>query len=534
MKFLALVGAAALASVSTTLAAQTVTLGQGKLRGTRDGGAEVFKNIPFAAPPVANLRWKPPQTPSSWNGVRDATAFGPACVQRSLSGGGGVFGVMMGDEGAYTTSEDCLNLNIRRPVGTKAGAKLPVMLWIYGGGFQFGRNSQRTYTGTALVKRGVILVTPNYRLGAFGFLAHPELSAESPHGSSGNYGALDVVAALQWVQKNIADFGGDPGNVTIFGESAGGGLVGMLSVSPLTQGLFAHSISQSGGFFGPVAPEKGARAGAADTSLASAERSGVTFLKNLDVASIAEARRLSAEQVFAATAPRPGAPPVLLRPNLDHFFLPKPTRELLTAPGFIARPALVGSNDDEGVLSVPTKISVARYTDAIKQAWGDFAGRLLAAYPATTDVGATHAARNIQRDGTFAWSAWTWGREQTGAKVYLYNFDHRPPFPKNPEYDIMAAPHAADLPYVFGTIDAPGIDWSADDRAISNAMIGYWTNFAKSGNPNGPGLPEWAAFESGQQQSMHFGQTAPASGTVSSLSNLALFDAYYESRRRPD
>ena len=533
MNTLSLVMVAVIASAITAGSAwaQTATVAQGALKGTTEEGAEVFKNIPFAAPPVGPLRWKAPIPAKGWQGVRDATAFGPACIQPPMNFGQSAIGVEMGDEGPYTTSEDCLNLNVRRPAGTKVGARLPVMIWVYGGGFAFGRGSQRTYTGTALVKRGVILVTPNYRLGALGFLAHPELTAEDPHHSSGNYGALDSIAAFQWVKHNIAAFGGDPNNVTIFGESAGGAMVGYLSGSPLTKGLFNRSISESGVFFGPQDRGGGPGAGASDSVLATAEQAGIAYLKQAGAASIAEARKLPPERILVAGAPGVGRPPIFFRPNVDGWFLPQLSYELLKAGSYNARPVIVGNNSDEGVLGVPPGMTVAQYTEMTHQVWGADADKILAAYPATTDAEALHAARNLQRDGTFAWSAWTWGREQRGAKVYIYYFDHRPPFPKDPAFDEMRAPHAAELPYVFGTFNSPKMSWSADDRAISTTMIGYWTNFAKTGDPNGEGLPHWDAYTADGEQVLHFEQDSAELGRVANMEQLKALDAVFAARR---
>ena len=528
---LSLSGAIVALLSSACAGAQTAKIAQGSLKGAVEDGAEVFKNIPFAAAPVEPLRWKPPVAAKGWTGMRDATAFGPACVQPKVNFGGGAIGVMMGDEGSYTTSEDCLNLNVRRPAGTKAGARLPVMVWIYGGGFNFGRNSQRTYTGTALVNRGVILVTPNYRLGALGFLAHPDLSSEDANHSSGNYGALDSIAALKWVKANIASLGGDPNNVTIFGESAGGAMVGYLSGSPLTKGLFNRAISQSGVFFGPQDRGGGPGAGASDTMLAQAEQAGAGFLKNAGVATIAEARALPAERVLAAAAPAPGRMPVFFRPNVDGWFLPKLSYELLRDGAYNSRPVLVGTNNDEGVLFAPQGMPAAQFVGTIKAMWAADADKILAAYPAANDAQALRSGRDLQRDSTFAWSAWTWGRLQRGAPVYIYNFDHRPPFPKNPQFDEMGAPHAADLPYVFGTLNAPQMAWADSDRAISKTMIDYWTNFAKTGNPNGSGVPRWDAYAPGGDQSLHFGPSSASMGPINALEKLNAIDTIFAARR---
>ena len=532
--------AAALCACSSGLFAQTpvsstaapvVRIAQGSLRGMVEGGAEVFKNIPFASPPVGPLRWKPPQPAKGWRGVRDATAFGPACTQPSNPMAGSISDTLMGDRGTFTTSEDCLNLNVRRPKGTIPGKKLPVMLWIYGGAFSFGRNSQPTYAGTGLVDRGVILVTPNYRLGALGFLAHPELSAEDPHRSSGTYGALDTIAALQWVKRNIASFGGDPDNVTIFGQSAGAMIVGMLSGSPLTKGLFKRVISESGVYFTPE--QKPNEPGFGEPTLSASERTGIAFLERTGATSIADARALPADRILASAAGGPDRRPLSFRPPVDGWFLPTFTYDLLRQGRYNATPVIVGSNDDEGSLALPNGTTLDKYTASVA-AWGNASPQLLAAYPARNDAEALHAGRNLQRDSVAGWSAWQWAEGQTeagGANVYFYNFDHRPPYPSGQRFDEIGATHGGELPYVFGTMTSSAIAWNADDRVISNAVIDYWTNFAKTGNPNGAGLPTWRPWSASGRHSMHFAQSAPIIGTVSNLERLMIFDAIYAARR---
>ena len=330
-------------------AAQTVELQQGRLQGERDGAAEVFKAIPFAAAPVGELRWRPPAPPHGWSGVKRESAFSAACPQTRFN-----FGPMTAavpPDPDFRTSEDCLYLNVWRPAAAGTGARLPVMVWIYGGGFSAGRASMPTYSGTALVRRGVILVTFNYRVGALGFLATPELAAESPSHSAGNYGLLDQVAALRWVKANIATFGGDPDDVTIFGESAGGVSVGLLTGSPLAKGLFQRAISESGVFFEP-SPKAG-QVGMSELPLASAEAAGTGFLARLGAPSIAAARKMSAQAILMAAQPGPQRPPAIFTPIVDGWFLPAPLRQLYAERRYNAVPVLVGWNDDEGALMRP-------------------------------------------------------------------------------------------------------------------------------------------------------------------------------------
>jgi para-nitrobenzyl esterase len=528
--------AALLCLVGAAASAQTVQIAQGSLRGAPEDGVEVFKGIPFAAPPVGPLRWKAPQAPAKWSGVREATASGNACIQGPVGanmGAESAAGYALGDQGPFTTSEDCLYLNVRRPAGTKAGAGLPVMVWIHGGGFRLGHGSQRTYNGTGLLKRGVILVTPNYRLGALGFLAHPELSAESSNRVSGNYGLLDAIAALQWVKQNIAALGGDPSNVTIFGESAGGAAVSYLTGSPLSKGLFNRTIAQSSKMFG--VPDRGAGDfipdGSKEALLVTAEQAGTRWFKQAGVATIAEARALSPEKVLAATEPGPGRSPIPFGPNIDGWFMPKPSYELLR-DGTYSHPVIVGSNNDEGAQMLPDPtLPLAQFREMVRRNWGPHADTILAAYPADSDEDAIHAARDLQRDSTFAWTAWTWAKEQRGAPVYVYNFDHRPPFPKLPKFDNVQAPHTVELPYVFGELYSPRMSWTHDDHVISELMISYWTNFAKTGDPNGPGLPRWPPAGADGQQSMHFGTSTAQMGEIGALQQLQALDEVYKKVR---
>ena len=524
-------------ALASPLHAQSVKIAQGVLQGAADGRgrAEVFNDIPFAAPPVGSLRWRPPQPAAGWRGVRNATAFGPACPQILPMGDPGAVGAVLGPQKPFKQSEDCLNLNVTRPAGVTSASRLPVMLWIFGGGFWYGGNSQQTYNGAELVKRGVILVIPNYRLGALGFLAHPELSAEDAHGSSGNYGALDVVAALRWVKRNIASFGGDPNNVTIFGESAGGAMVGLLSGSPLTDGLFQRGISESGYLFGPIdRGEPSSRMAADDLPLDVAKQAGVSYLARLGVSSIAAARALPAEKLVAALLPAPGRPPISFRPVVDGWIFPKPSHALLYEGAYDRRPVIAGYNNDEGVLFTPEHVALQDYRAMVRRQWGAFADTILATYPASTDVQALKAMRDIQRDAGFGWPAWTWARGEHGAKVYLYNFDHRPPFAAGPRFAAIQAPHAVELPYVFGTLTSPQMAWSPDDRAISAAMIGYWTNFAKTGDPNGPGLPGWTPSNPAAVSSIHFGRSRPEMGEIDALPKLQALDGYFKMRLAQD
>jgi para-nitrobenzyl esterase len=327
----AVVSALLFAAVSM---AQPVKVDDGLLLGTSEDGLTVYRGIPFAAPPVGDLRWRAPQPASKWDGVRRADKFGPACMQAMKNPAGADQGPGM--------SEDCLYLNVWTPAKS-ASQRLPVLVWIYGGGFAGGATSIPTYSGEKLAKRGVVLVSIAYRVGALGFLSHPGLSAESEHRISGNYGLLDMIAGLKWIQKNIAAFGGDPGRVTIFGESAGGIAVSMLCASPIAKGLFHGAISQSGGSFGP--PRAGGMPGENMQRLADAERGGESYAAAAGASSVAELRKMSAEQVLAASSGRRGVG----WPIIDGWVIPDDQYKLYEAGRYNETPILIGYNSDEGL-----------------------------------------------------------------------------------------------------------------------------------------------------------------------------------------
>jgi para-nitrobenzyl esterase len=379
----------------------------GRVAGVDANGVVSFKGIPFAAPPIGALRWKAPQPVKPWSGVKQANAFGPACVQASSP---------------YTQvasmSEDCLYLNVWTPAKS-ASDRLPVMVWIYGGAFTGGAASMAAYDGTRLAEKGVVLVSLNYRLGPFGFLAHPALTKESGKGS-GNYGLQDQIAALRWVKDNIARFGGDPSRVTIFGESAGGISVSMLTVSPYAKGLFARAISESGGNLG--LPRSGNVAGATSPTLRVAEADGQRFLQALGVSDLAAARAVPSGKVLATA----GTARVRFWPVFDGDVIPGDEYLLYEARTFNDTPILVGTNSDEGNLFVRSSTTAAFETQ-VRTGYGAAAEAVLAAYPHATDDQASRAAKDLFRDSTFAWGTAAWARLQTEkgtGKAYVYYFDH--------------------------------------------------------------------------------------------------------------
>jgi para-nitrobenzyl esterase len=497
------------------VAAQTVRTDAGVVQGATEDGLTVYKGIPFAAPPVGELRWRAPEPPTAWSGVRPADAFAPVCPQPSEAN------VALGMP-ILPSSEDCLYLNVWTPVGPERPRRLPVMVWIYGGGFSSGGTGFPSYSGAPLAKKGVVVVSIAYRLGVFGFMAHPELSAESGHGS-GDFGLLDQIAALKWVKANIAGFGGDPNRVTIFGESAGGISASMLAASPLARGLFERAISESGGSF---APARTANQGGTNTpSLAVAEQQGVKFIAGLGVSTIAAARKIPTDVVLKAGG--------RFWPVVDGYVIRGDQYELYAAGKYNDTPILIGTNADEGAL-FPQAPNAAAYVANVKAAYGDYADKILAAYPGDTEAQALRSGRDLFRESAFAWHTWAWARLQsrTGkGKVFVYYFDHRPPYPDIPRLRDWGAAHGSEIPYVLGTFDASrGMAWTDADRALSDQIQSYWVSFAKTGDPNGAGLPRWPAFAEAHQVAMRF-DGGPQAIPMPNMEKLRVMEGYYAWRR---
>lgn len=482
----------------------------GIVKGTIKDGLLVFKGIPFAKPPVGELRWSAPQPPDSWEGVKLTTKYGPAPIQ-----------------GKDTTSksEDCLYLNIWTPAKTM-DEKIPVLVWIYGGGFSFGSTSEPVYNGAALAKKGVILVSIAYRVGQLGFLAHPELSAENPNKVSGNYGILDQIAGLKWVQENIAAFGGDPDKVTIFGESAGGISVSMLCASPLAEGLFQGAISQSGGSFGPT--RETTYPGENMKTLEKAEKDGEQYLQKAGVSTISELRSLAVDNIPM------GMGMGSAWPITDGYVIPDDQHKLYQAGNYNDVPVLIGYNSDEGASFIREE-NPEEFIKNVEKRYGEFADDLLKAYP-VAEESIPKTARDLMRDAAFGWHTWSWANLQskTGkSKVYYYYFDQHPEYPEDsPKYG-HGSPHGQEVAYVFNNLDPSNAETTDSDLAISEAMATYWTNFAKSGNPNGEGLPNWPNYNQEQQSVMYFGPT-PHLGVVPSAKSLKVLDDYFQWRRTPE
>jgi para-nitrobenzyl esterase len=484
----------------------------GVVQGTSEDGLTVFRGIPFAKPPVGDLRWRAPQPAAQWEGVLQADRFAPGPVQSWNPPSG--------------KSEDCLYLNVWTPAKS-AKDRIPVLVWIYGGGFNGGSTAEPNYSGENLASKGVVLVSIAYRVGYLGFLAHPELSAESSNHVSGNYGLLDMIAALQWVKKNIVAFGGDPKKVTIFGESAGGIAVSMLCASPLANGLFHGAISQSGGSFGPPRPTT--FPGENMKHLADAERDGEAYAKRAGASSIAELRNIPADSL-----PRGGFGKSMAWPIIDGWVIPGDQYKLYEAGRFNDTPILVGYNSDEGASFTQTSEPDV-FVAGVRERYGRFAKSLLKAYPVSSNT-VPKTARDLARDAAFGWHTWSWARLQAKmgkSHAYLYYFDQHPEYPEDsPRYG-YGSPHGQDIAYVFQHLDELNPETSASDLAISEAMAVYWTNFAKTGEPNGERIPHWTTFSDDTSEVMVFGPT-PHVGPVPSLESLKVLDAYFAWRRTPE
>lgn len=477
--------AAALGLASPALAeppvAQTTS---GAVAGERQDGVRIFKGLPYAAPPVGQGRWRPPGPPASWTDVRDATRFGAACPQPPARPGS------IYASAHAAVSEDCLFLNVWAP---EAAHDAPVFVWIHGGSLVTGAGSEAMYDGAELARQGLVVVTINYRLGVLGYLAHPELSAESPDGVSGNFGLMDQIAALEWVRDNIAAFGGDSDNVTVAGESAGALSVMYLMASPAARGLFQKAIAQSAYMIST--PElKDARHGAP-----SAEAAGVELGRRLEARSLARLRAMDADQL-TLQAVLAGFQPWA---TIDGRLLPRQLVETFDRGEQAPVPLLAGFNEGEirslRFLAPPTPDSPTDYEATIRARYGDLAEDFLALYPAAELAGSVLAA---PRDALYGWTAERLAERQTalGQDAWLYLFDHG--YPAAESADLHAF-HAAEIPYVFGTHDRTPLKWpkppeTPAEAALSTAMTHYWASFARDGAPAAAGAPAWRPYAEGE------------------------------------
>ena len=467
-----------------------------------------YLGIPFAAAPVGNLRWKAPQPVAPWQGVLRADHFSPACMQLQHSENDGSW-----NRGLMNTSEDCLYLNVWTPASI-GNEKLPVMVWIYGGGGTTGSTAEPIYDGNAMAKNGVVVVSMNYRVNVLGWMAHPELTKESEHHASGNYGSLDQLAAIKWVHNNIAAFGGDPDKVTIWGESGGSRSVNFLDASPLLKGFARAAIAESHTSFGRM------------TTLAEAESAGVEFQKAAGKSSLADLRAMPAQDLLDAFAKHPSG---MTGAIVDGWFLPEDIYTIYSEGKQNDIALLTGGTNDEGGSIAPAAPSngvtfggggrgnapatLAAYQAYAKSAFGDKADTLLKLYPATDDASAARAYHDVNRDINFAGHL-TWAKLQTKtgkAPAYIYIFSHIPPHPSggngNNPTPAVGAVHFSDVIYVFNNFRAKDLPWSDLDRKVADSMGEYWSNFAKNLNPNGEGLTEWPVYNPDAGVWMNIGDT---------------------------
>lgn len=473
----------------------------------------VFRGIPYAAPPVGNLRWRAPEAVAHWDGVRNADQFGAMCMQPAFRGAPGA----AAPANPPKMSEDCLFLNVWTAAAS-ANDRRPVMVWIHPGGYQTGSGSTPRYDGEALAKKGVVLVTINYRLGVFGFFAHPELTKESEHHASGNYALMDQVAALQWVRNNIAGFGGDPQRVTVFGDSAGSSSIANLMGSPRAKGLFQRAVGESGAWMGlSLTPMR---------TLAEAERAGVKTAEALNAPSLAELRGKPAEDLLKAG--RAGGPVI------DGWFLPEDVATIFAQGKQNDVPLIAGSNQDEGTFFLqPT--TAAKFIERARMRYGDQAEAFLKLYPAGTDEEATASQLEAFRDElAFVMRVWARAETKTGhSKAFLFYFTHEPPPPVGATSRGgfgSGATHGSEAQYIFGNLLGPR-GWTGLDHQVSDMLASYWVNFATSGDPNGKGLAKWPAFDDRtSDRPMVLGDQAQI-GPAPNRAQLAFCEAVNEKER---
>lgn len=498
---LALAGAAASCPAALR---DPVQLEAGLISGLTAGDTDVvrvFNGIPFAAPPVGELRWKPPGPVKPWDDVRECTEFGPWCPQPRQT----LLNVVSAKQ-----SEDCLYLNVWT-AAKSAGDKLPVMVWIHGGGCTTGSGAMPFYNGEHLARQGVVVVTINYRLGPFGYFAHPLLSKESPHGVSGNYGHLDQIAALEWVRRNIAAFGGDPGRVTIFGESAGAMSVCRLMISPQAKGLFHRAIAQSGGAHGRNRHLRERRG-----LLAPMETEGERIAAKLECDKaedpLTALRAKSAEELLDASSPAQGlfGKGLKFGPVVDGWTIPEDPAAMFAAGKQHDVPFMVGSNADEGTLfmsQMPVQ-HVMGYRAAVRGVFGGYSEEVLKLLPCASDAEAKSAFTRLTTVTAFVGPARSLARAMAPLQspAFLYHFTRVSPGAKRRG---LGATHAAEIPYVFGTLRPPPAH-ADTDRELSKVMMACWVQFAKTGDPNGEGLPTWPRYVTATDQHLELGDDIKA------------------------
>lgn len=485
-----------LSGLATAALQEPVRIEGGQVTGTPTiqwtYGVRLFRGIPYAAPPVGNLRWRPPQAVVPWQGVKAADHFSAVCMQPPTDTGGNAW-----REGLVPMSEDCLYLNVWTPAQS-ADAKLPVMVFIHGGGNTRGAASENQYDGAYLAQKGVVFVSFNYRMNVFGFMAHPDLTAESSRHSSGNYALLDQIAALQWIQRNIAAFRGDPGTVTIFGHSAGASNVCSLVASPLAKGLFHRALAQSGNNLSNR------------TALAEAESRGVRLGEALQAPSIGDLRRLTAEAVL-------NAPRGQMGPNVDGWILPQDVYSIFAAGKQNDVPLIVGTVADDTPGPSPAPTTAAEAQKSAQNTYRELAEKYLSLYPANTEAEAAKSAHEFRTNSAMA-SARTWVRlqAQTGkSSAYWYYFSHVSPMPDGLIWGGRSAQswgayHGSEIVYVFNAFPLQDWRWRAVDLELGDIVSSMWVNFVKTGSPNRAGLPQWPAYDPKSDTLMNFGDSPKA------------------------
>ena len=498
---LALAALACAQTVERAVPGDPVGLDSGRIDGKLlASGVKAYFGIPFAAPPVRELRWREPQAVQPWAGVRHADRFAPECIQTLRAHD---INHYFGEE---ATSEDCLYLNVWVPPDAAAGAHRPVAVWIYGGGFTIGSAAMANYQGEALARKGVVYVTIAYRVGALGFLAHPALTAESPHHSSGNQGFLDQIAALQWVQRNVDKLGGDPANVTIMGQSAGSMSVSILQTSPLAKGLFQRVVGMSG-----AALTSGA---GAPQPLANVEQGGRRFQEQLKAETLTAMRALPADRILATQV----GMPLRYGPVVDGYVLPATPVEIFAAGKQNDVPTLIGFTHDESFSELSRATTLTAWQESVQRMYGDKAQMLLKLYPAKDDGEARRVAVSAARDSSVALQMRTWARAQSAtgkAPVYAYMFSRVHPYASGVTFSdhdpkTVGAYHTADVPYWLGTLDSLNLfrttrNWTDYDRKLADEMSNAIVAFATTGNPNASGANDWPKYRADREQVRELG-----------------------------
>lgn len=494
-------------------------------RAVEGSAVRVWEGIPYAAPPLGHLRWKPPAPVKPWESVREVPARIPQCLQAVSSGG------FFGGRDPAPQDEDCLYLNVWSAARAVDEAR-PVMVWIHGGGLVSGDGSR--YNGGVLAEKGAVVVTINYRLGPFGFISHPGLSAESPHSASGNYGFLDQIAALEWVRDNIRNFGGDSGRVTIFGESSGSLSANVMQASPLARGLFHGAIGQSGGTFHPMAYLRETKPWAD-----SGETRGVAFAKAAGVAGdndaeiVAAMRTMSAQHIFDTFASNSSLATSWVLTQVDGYVLPAEITEIYSEGKQTDVPVMIGSNADEATIfadmSLDSSFGVKDYREWAENTYPELASEIQKVYPAPNDDAAWRAYADLIGDEWFTSHARQWVRdmEKVSSPAYLYLFSYAPPIEKQSRYRAF---HGAEIGYVFGMLDLLGATPGPADKALSEVMSDAWVRFAATSDPNGLGLDRWEPFTSSNEAYMEFGETV-ASGDSLRMEKLDLIRRIHQAQR---